>query len=147
MSRRIWLFLLLAVPLLAAACGSEANGASGGDDGMEVSIDEPTDGAELTTPFTVEVSSSEEIGPEDTGLHHVHVFFDGNDDEYQVVTSESVEVEDLPPGDHTIGVSLRNADHSPTGAEAEISVTVVEGEDGGTGGAEDPDRTNDGYDY
>jgi hypothetical protein len=147
MSRRIWLFLLLAVALLAAACGSEASVASGGDDGMEVSIDEPSDGAEVTTPFTVEVSSNEEIGPEDTGLHHVHVFFDGNDDEYQVVTSESVEVEDLAPGDHTIGVSLRNADHSPAGAEAEISVTVVEGEGGGTGGSEDPDRTDDGYDY
>ena len=147
MSTRRWLIALLAIALVAAACGSEASGSSGGEEGMEVSIDEPSDGAEVTTPFTVKVSSSEEIGPEDTGLHHVHVFFDGNDDEYQVVTSESVEVDELSPGDHTIGVSLRNADHSPAGAEAEIAVTVADGDGGGAGGSEEPDPTDDGYDY
>jgi hypothetical protein len=147
MSRRTLLLVLAAIGLVAAACGTEASGASGGDGGTEVSIDEPSDGAELTTPFTVEVSASEEIGPEETGLHHVHLFFDGNDDEYQVVTSDSVEVDDLSPGDHTLGVSLRNADHSPAGAEAEISITVAEANEEGAGGSEDPDRTDDGFDY
>jgi hypothetical protein len=144
MSKRIGMFALLVAAIAVAACGSESTGASAGD-GMDVSITTPEDGAEVTTPFTVEVSSSEELGPEETGKHHVHVFFDGHEDEYQVVTSESVEIDDLSPGDHTIGVSLRNADHSPAGAEAEVSVTVS-GESGSTR-TDDSDDTGDDYDY
>lgn len=146
MFKRMGMFVLLAAAMAAAACGSETSGASGGGDGMEVSITAPEDGAEVTTSFTVEMSSSVELGPEETGLHHVHLFFDGNEDEYEVVPSESFEVDDLSPGEHTIGVSLRNADHSPAGAEAEITVTVAGG-GGDSTGTEEPDQPDDGYDY
>jgi hypothetical protein len=144
MSKSVGMFVLLATAMAAAACGSESTSASAGREGMEVSITTPEDGAEVTTPFTVEVSSSEELGPEETGENHVHVFFDGHEDDYLVVTSESAEIDELAPGDHTIGVSLRNADHSPAGAEAEISVTVSGGRSTGT---EEPDETGDDYDY
>jgi hypothetical protein len=143
---RVQLFALAAVALLAASCGSEpSSAASGGGGGPDVSIAAPDDGASLSVPFTVEVSSSEELGPTDTGAHHVHLFFDGNEDEYEVVESDSIEIDDLDSGDHTIGVSLRNADHSAAGAEAEISVTVTGGGGGGTDDSDQP--ADDAYDY
>jgi hypothetical protein len=133
--------------LLAAGCssggtgggsggGGDAGGAGGG--GKTLEITSPADGDTVDVPFTVELSSSEELGPTDSGVHHVHVFFDGDDEEYLVVESESVEVTDLPEGEHVVNASLRNADHSPAGAETEVTVTVGTGagsdtgDDGGT---------------
>lgn len=131
--------------LLAAGCGSNGgtgggyggggdstdSGGSGGGGGMTLEITSPADGATVETPFTVELKSSEELGPTDTGKDHVHVFFDGNDQEYQVVEGNSVEITDLPAGDHEIDASLRNADHSAAGVETQVNVTVGSG--GSTG--------------
>ncbi|WP_157602565.1 hypothetical protein [Promicromonospora kroppenstedtii] len=132
--------------LLAAGCGS-TGGTGGGYDGggstdsggagagagggMTLEITSPADGATVETPFTVELKSSEELGAPDTGKNHVHVFFDGNDQEYQVVEGNSVEITDLPAGDHEIDASLRNADHSAAGVETQVNVTVGSG--GSTG--------------
>ncbi len=130
--------------LLAAGCGSNGgtgggygggggstdSGGSGGGGGMTLEITSPADGATVETPFTVELKSSEELGAPDTGKDHVHVFFDGNDQEYQVVEGNSVEITDLPAGDHEIDASLRNADHSAAGVETQVNVTV--GSDGST---------------
>lgn len=105
--------------LVAAGCGGD-DGAPGGDGGaasaggMTLEITAPGDGATVEVPFTVELSSSEELGPTESGAHHVHVFFDGDDTEYQVVEGGSVEITDPPAG-------------------VETSVTVTVGE-GGTGG-------------
>lgn len=123
--------------LLAAGCGGGGTGGGGGDGGGDdaggggktLEITSPADGDAVDVPFTVELASSEELGPTESGVHHVHVFFDGNDEEYMVVESESVEVTDLPEGEHVVNASLRNADHSPAGVETEVTVTV------GTGGA------------
>ena len=125
--------------LLAAGCGGGGGGTGGGygggggdaeAGGMTLEITSPEDGATVETPFTVELDSSEELGPTDSGAYHVHVFFDGDDQEYQVVESDSVEIADLPEGEHVVNASLRNADHSPAGVETEVTVTV------GAGGAE-----------
>ncbi|MFE7508574.1 hypothetical protein [Promicromonospora sp. NPDC057488] len=134
--------------LLAAGCGSNGgtgggyggggstdSGGSGGGGGMTLEITSPADGATVETPFTVELKSSEELGAPDTGKDHVHVFFDGNDQEYQVVEGNSVEITELPAGDHEIDASLRNADHSAAGVETQVNVTVESGGsmDGSTG--------------
>lgn len=140
--------------LLAAGCGSNGgtgggyggggatdSGGSGGGGGMTLEITSPVDGGTVETPFTVELESSEELGAPDTGKHHVHVFFDGNDQEYQVVEGNSVEITDLPAGDHEIDASLRNADHSAAGAETQINVTV------GSGGSMDGSTGDSGGSY
>jgi hypothetical protein len=108
---------------------------------MTLEITSPADGDTVDVPFTVELASSEELGPTESGVHHVHVFFDGNDEEYMVVEGESVEVTDLPEGEHVVNASLRNADHSPAGVETEVSVTV------GTGGAGSDTGDDGGIDY
>jgi hypothetical protein len=151
-----------ALALGVSACGSDNSddAATATDDNgsMTVEILQPADGDTISVPFTLEVESSEELGAADTGLHHVHVFFDGDDDAYEVfeegnreareITADSPAVEGLEPGEHTLNISLRNADHSPAGAEAEITVNV---EDVGSSPSDDspsPDDSDSGpYGY
>jgi hypothetical protein len=139
--------------LLAAGCGGGGGGGGyggGGDDGgdtgqggMTLEITSPKDASTVDVPFTVDLTSSEKLGPTDSGEHHVHVYFDDDDQDYMVVEGDSVDVTDLPEGEHVIHASLRNADHSAAGAEAEVTVTVGAGGAGSdTGGDTDDD---DGY--
>jgi hypothetical protein len=137
--------------LLAAGCGGGGTGGGGGyggggqggkaPAGMALEITSPADGDTVEVPFTVELDSSEELGPTDSGAHHVHVYFDGNEEEFMVVESESTEVTDLPEGEHVVTASLRNADHSPAGVETEVTVTV------GSGGMGDDTGDDGGTDY
>jgi hypothetical protein len=124
-----------AVALLVAACGADDDGTTtaSADGGTTLSIVAPDDGAEVSLPFTVEFDSTEELGPTEDGVHHVHIYWDGDDSEYTVVEADSVEVTEAPEGEHTLNASLRNADHSPAGVEAEITLTVGSGGDSGTG--------------
>ncbi|WP_026930796.1 hypothetical protein [Glycomyces tenuis] len=150
------LLALSAVGVLAlalAACGEDAEdgGASGGD-GPTVAIVQPADGDALSAPFAFEVDSSEDLGPTDTGAHHVHLYVDGDDSVYEVIEAgngEEVEIsadspilEGLEDGEHTLNVSLRHADHSAAGAEDEITVMFGEA---GPGNADDPGDVGDGY--
>lgn len=137
--------ILSAAVLLLAACGggdadTGAPPAGGGGNGaMTVSIAEPASGATVSSPLNVKVNSSVELGPTDSGKHHVHIFLDGNDSDYLLVESTSGQLTDKPqltPGSHTLHVSLRNADHSPAGAETQIPITV-----GAGGGAPAPAST------
>lgn len=140
---------LITALLLMASCGGGGGGTTdtsagaGGDDEMTLTIESPEAGADLPTPFTLELASSVELGPTDSGAHHVHVYYDDNEDEYEVVESDSFEVTDLPPGEHEIYASLRNADHSETGVEAAVEVTVS----GGMGGSNKEEKDDSGYDY
>lgn len=133
-----------AVLLLAAACGAEAGGGPGGGGGeLSLDITMPSDGAQLQVPFTVQLSSSVALGPTDTGKHHVHIYYDGDEQEYDVVESDSFEVTELSPGKHTIVASLRNADHSDTGVESEVEVMVASNGKAGGGGEDN----GGGYNY
>lgn len=129
------------VAFALASCGGEdgTTGTGTGSDGMTLTITSPEDDAEVDVPFTLDLDSSEPLGPTESGEHHVHVFFDGDDSEYMVVESDSVEITDLGDGEHVINASLRNADHSAAGVETEISVVVGEGGSGTT--------DNGGYGY
>lgn len=128
---------IAAVAVLAiAGCGSGGSdgGGDGGGDGPSVEILKPADGDTVSVPFAVAVDSSEELGPTDTGAHHVHLYIDGDDSVYEVIESgngedfevgaDSPVLEGLAPGEHTLNISLRNADHSAAGAEAEVTVTI-----------------------
>jgi hypothetical protein len=116
---KIMILVALTLACLLAGCGNayrDANAHTG-------------EGGE---PFTVELDSSVPLGPTESGEHHAHVFFDGDDSEYLVVESDSVEITDLPEGEHVVNASLRNADHSPAGVETQTTVVVGEGGSGGT---------------
>jgi hypothetical protein len=145
------LAVLGATVLVAAGCGSDTADAgstgsgSSGDASKTVTIKEPTDGASISIPFTLSVDSVEELGTTDSGKHHVHLFFDGNDSNYEVIESESMEitkdspaVKGLSSGEHDLDISLRNADHSAAGFDTSIKVNVT----GGAGGGDQP--TDDG---
>lgn len=138
-------FLLVGV----TGCGSDtAEAGSGGE--QKVTIEEPADGASVDIPFTLRLGSSVELGPTESGNHHVHLYFDGDDSAYEVVESDSMEitkdspaVKGLEPGEHELDISLRNADHSAAGFETKVMVQV-----GGSGGdkpADDDTGTGGGY--
>lgn len=132
---RALLLLVGAVALLAAACGdgggtSDAAGAAGGE--MSLAIASPADGASVTEPFTLKVSSSVPLGEPDSGRHHVHIWFDGQEADYKINYTDSFQVEGLPAGEHVLTAALANADHSLAGPRSEITVTVGGGDDGAT---------------
>jgi Bacterial Ig domain len=140
-----------ALALLAAGCGDDdddttagGSGESGGGSGgaMTVDIVSPSDGDEVGTTFDVEVDPSVDIGEPDTGLHHVHLYYDGNtaEGEYDLVYEPTVTVDRLDPGEHTIEAVIANADHSLTDARSEITVTVSDTATGG-GGSDDTTET------
>ena len=150
----------------ATACGDDGDtteaGAGGSGDGsgdLTISVTEPAEGSEVGTPFDVAVDASVDLGEPDTGLHHVHLYYDGNTDEgdYDLVYGSTFTVDrDLDPGEHTIEAVIANADHSLTDARDEVTVTVGQADAGAGGGTpEQPDdsdatTTTDGsdpYDY
>ena len=141
--------LIAALVLMMTACGGggettpDTSAGAGGGDNMTLTIESPADGDEVAAPFTIQLVSSVPLGPPESGDHHVHIYYDDNEDDYEVVETDSFEVTDLPPGEHEIYASLRNADHSDTGVETEVEVTVS----GGSGGGSSKDKDDDGYDY
>jgi hypothetical protein len=121
------------VALLAAACGGggglgaygDDSAPSGGGNGATLAIVTPTDGADVTQPFTLKVNSSVPLGDPETGRHHVHVWFDGREADYKINYSDTFEVEGLPAGKHVVTAALANADHSLAGPKAEVTVTAA----------------------
>jgi hypothetical protein len=126
--------------------GQEA-GAGGAEDagGMSIAIDEPADGADVGGEFDVRMSPSVEVGEPETGLHHIHLYYDGNtnEGEYGIVYGNTFTVSGLAPGEHTIEAVIANADHSLTDTRTSITVNVTEGGAGGPGTA----TTAPLYDY
>jgi hypothetical protein len=140
-----------AVAVLAAgvltACGNQdATGGSGsGSDSPSLSITSPSEGDTVGSSFTVKWDSNVELGEPDTGKDHVHVFVDGNSNDYTVVGGDSFEVTGLSDGKHTVDVTLQNADHSPAGAEDQVDVTVSGS--GGTSSPSDDNSSGGGMNY
>jgi hypothetical protein len=144
-----------AVVLVAASgCGggtADTGSSGGGGGGADtVTIKEPADGASIGIPFTLRLDSKEALGSTDSGKHHVHLYFDGDDSAYEVIESDSVQITDkspavkgLAPGEHELDISLRNADHSPAGFDTSIKVTVSGG--GGQPSDDDGGGTGGGY--
>lgn len=143
---RLKLALGAAAALMATltACGG-TDSSAGGDSGLSVTVVEPVSGAAVAVPFTVKVDSSVPLGPTESGKHHVHIWFDDNEADYLVVESDTVQITDTPAGQHTMHVSLRNANHSPAGAEATTPVTIGGGPGGSTTPASSPTTNPYGY--
>jgi hypothetical protein len=99
---------------------------------MSLAIASPADGASVTEPFTLKVSSSVPLGEPDSGRHHVHIWFDGQEADYKINYTDSFQVEGLPAGEHVLTAALANADHSLAGPRSEITVTVGGGDGGVT---------------
>jgi hypothetical protein len=122
---RIVLAAAFALSVVAAACSSKASAGDGGD---TLSITAPADGAKVSEPFTVSLTSNQALGDPSTGDDHVHLCFDGascDSGSYQIVYGATAQVDGLSPGQHTIEASLRHADHSAVGPTATITVTVT----------------------
>lgn len=127
-----------------AACGGDASSETAGTGGGEkVTITSPADGATVDVPFTLTWDSTVPLGPPDSGKDHVHVYVDGDDNDYTVVGGTRFRVEDLPPGEHEVEISLQHADHSPVGPTSKIDVTVA----GGGPSSPAEDTGGGGYDY
>jgi hypothetical protein len=134
----------------AVACGDDdsddastgSGDSGGGSSDQPIEITSPADGDTVEGTFDVTFASNEDLGPTDTGLHHVHLFFDGSED-YEVVESDSYTVDELDEGEHTIKAALANADHSLTGDETEITVDVGGGSGGGGSDTSDTSDTTD----
>ena len=133
-------FACLCLLLMGSACGTEPEeGGAAATSQHGLTIHSPADGAEVEMPFSLEFSSHA-LGMGDD--FHVHVFFDGNEDDYEIASGTSYEIDSLAPGEHTIHVSLRHGDHSAAGAEEEVTVMVTgeaTGDDDGGSGRYDVD--------
>jgi hypothetical protein len=136
-----------ATAMIVAACGgpgestTTSSGGDGGNDAGSITIMSPKDGASVTSPFTLKFDAGD-IGPTDSGKDHVHIFVDDEETDYTVVTENTFQIEGLVEGEHTLHVTKQHADHSPTGAEAEVKVNVTGGDTSGGssgGGGEEPD--------
>ncbi|PWU56108.1 hypothetical protein DLJ47_07655 [Micromonospora sp. S4605] len=136
---------------LTACTGT--NAATEGDGGgPSVIVVEPASGATVPTPFTVKIDSNVPLGPSESGQHHVHIWFDDNESDYLIVESDTVQITAAPAGQHTMHVSLRNANHSPAGAEATTPITVggggpVPSSSAGGDGASPTSAGTDPYSY
>jgi hypothetical protein len=139
-----------AFSVLVAACSNNSSAGGGGD---TLSVTAPADGAKVSEPFTVQLSSNQALGDPSTGDDHVHLCFDGascDSGNYQLVYADSAQVQGLTPGQHTIMASLRHADHSAVGPTATITVTVTggatsSGSPSTGGGYGSPSASSSGY--
>lgn len=131
---RLAVITFAALALVAVGCSKKASPSSGGTTSAggstsTFSISAPSDGASVSEPFTLKVDAGQPLGDPSTGNDHVHLCFDGADCsvDYKIMYTDSMQLTDLSPGQHTIEASLRNPDHSPAGPTATITVTVTGG--------------------
>jgi hypothetical protein len=102
------------------------------DDALTLHIASPSADAQVTQPFEVQLDSNVGLGAPESGLHHVHLYYDTTtpDGEYVLVYGNTAQVTGVAPGVHTILASLRNANHSDAGPRELITVTVADTADG-----------------
>jgi hypothetical protein len=145
--------LVIALPLTACGGGATNNpgdaGASGATTaagGLSMTVAQPASGASVSAPFDVRINSSVPLGATTTGMHHVHIWFDGEQSKYTVVESDTTQIKTVAAGSHTMHVSLRNANHSAAGVEVEVPIMVT-GAGGGSGATTTPGTTSSPYGY
>jgi hypothetical protein len=144
LSRTVVVVAALGLAALTA-CGSDDTTASAGSGGgKQLAITSPANGATVKTPFMLTWQAGVPLGPPDSGKDHVHVYVDGNENDYTVVGGHRFTVKNLTPGEHEIEISLQHADHTPVGPESKVSVTVA---GGGGGESSTPSDGGDGGGY
>jgi hypothetical protein len=134
---------------LLAACGSNSSASDGSN--PTLTITSPTANSKVASSVDVSWNTNVQLGEPDTGLDHVHVFVDGQSNDYTVVGSDHFTVTGLTPGDHTIDVTLQHADHSSAGASDQVDVTVTKTGGGTSSPSPSPTPSDSGtsgrYDY
>ena len=133
--------LAAAAALSLAACGGSDSSTTAGGGSTKLTITSPADGATVKAPFTLKWDSSVPLGPPDSGKDHVHIYLDGNENDYTVVGGNSFRLTKDTPGEHEVEIALQHADHTPVGPESKITVTVS-----GSGGSGSPSPSSDGGD-
>ncbi|TDX04050.1 hypothetical protein [Kribbella sp. VKM Ac-2566] len=140
----------LLAPVVLIACSNDESADAESSGGSSISITEPAKDAKVKLPFSVKIKAGEELGPTESGKHHVHLWLDNDSENYLVVESDAATVSPgmkatlsgkplgLAPGKHVIHISLRNANHSAAGAETEIPIEL----DSGTGPAPSVSQTS-----
>lgn len=146
---------MVAVAVLAgaAACGSDDGDVTTVDNGaaaegeFTLEIVSPSAGAEVELPFTIELDVDTEIGPPESGLHHAHVFVDGDMGNFEIVDAETWEITadsaimaGVESGERVLTVTLHTAGHEPVGATDEITIQLA-------GGGAPADDDGNGIDY
>lgn len=142
--------VVAALGLALTACGSDdttASTGSGGSGGKQLAITSPADGATVKSPFTLTWRAGVPLGPPDSGKDHVHVYVDGNEDDYTVVGGHRFSVKNLSDGEHEIEIALQHADHTPVGPESKVTVTVSGAGGGGSSTPSDGGGDGGGYGY
>lgn len=131
---------LAVVPMVFAACiiglGEEPDG--------EVSFAEPTDGARVTSPFTVRMTATGvTVQPASAGVNegagHHHIIIDrelppsgspipADDNHRHFGMGQTETTLDLPPGEHTLRLYFATGDHRPydPAITDTIKITVTE---------------------
>jgi hypothetical protein len=122
---RLTTVAVTALAATLAGCGSGSDATTGGSDAEQLSITSPDDGAAVKVPFELTWESAVPLGPPDSGKDHVHVFVDGQENDYTVVGGNRFRVKALSPGTHDVQISLQRADHTPVGPEDSVEVTVT----------------------
>jgi hypothetical protein len=149
------LAVIMPLALIAAGCGGDdddstatgADAGSSGGDGLSIDVTTPADAADVGEPFEIDFDTSVDLGEPDTGLHHVHLYYDGEtaEGDYDLAYENSFSVErELGSGEHTVEAVIANADHSLTDARDEITVNVTDTSGSGGGGSDDD---SDPYGY
>lgn len=133
---------VLAAGLLAGCGNTSATGSGSGGGAPSLTITSPSEGDTVGGTFTVKWDANVQLGDPETGRDHVHVFVDGNANDYTVVGGDSFQVTGLSPGEHTVDVTLQHADHSRAGAEDQVDLTVS-----GSGGTMSPSESSGGGGY
>ncbi len=111
------LVALAMVLVLFAACTAIQPG--GFDPETMLRIEEPEDGAQVSLPVRVRVSSSVPIGE----TYAVQVYVNGL--EGPRVSDETFELTDLKPGDNAVAVSLVDRNGNPAGGDDSVHITVT----------------------
>lgn len=131
-----------AASLVLAGCTDDEPEPAGATDAMEeasVAFGSPEDGAEVTSPVTLEFSATaltvEPAGEVNEGAGHFHVFTDtdcaaegtviGDEAQHFGDGSTSTEVE-LDPGEHTLCLQLADGAHTALPYTHTITITVAE---------------------
>jgi hypothetical protein len=92
-----------------------------------VTITAPSEGDVVSLPFEITLEASVTLGTSDAGLHHVHVWFGDDLDSYFVVEGNTGQVTSAPDGAQVMHASLRNPDHTDTGAETAVQIVISGG--------------------
>lgn len=106
--------------------GAEAPG-SEQDSPATMEVLAPAAGETVQVPFPVRVDTDVELGPIDSERHHLHVWFDDDQEAFELHESEDMQIETAPEGETTLWVQVHTFDHQPASEPVGVTLTVLEG--------------------